>query len=240
MLKITNLNIDSGSVSILEDINLEINSGEVHAILGPSCSGKSTLVNSIIGHPELQISSGKIHFKRRLLNNLDTASRSRLGIFLSLQYPPEILGTNNLQLTLDVLKFRKDDREITDLIGDYKNLVKKFELGSEWNKREFNQGSIGEKKKNELVQMNLINPSLLILDEIDVDVNEDDLKSITENINTFLQQKGKACIIVAQDPKILETIKPTHVHVIVNGKIVKSGDNKIIKRITRNGYREFS
>lgn len=240
MLKITNLNVDSGQLTILEDINLEINSGEIHAILGPSCSGKSTLAYSILGHPELQISSGKIHFKRKLLNNLDTSSRSKLGIFLSLQYPPEILGTSNLQLTRDILRLRKDSRESTDIIGDYKKLIKEFELGSEWNNREFNQGSIGEKKKNELVQMNLLNPSLLILDELDVDVEEDNLKSMTENVNEFLKQKGKACIIIAQDPKILETIKPTHVHVIVNGKIVKSGDNKIIKRITRNGYREFS
>jgi Fe-S cluster assembly ATP-binding protein len=240
MLKITNLNIGSGELSILEDINLEINAGEVHAILGPSCSGKSTLAHAILGHPHLEISSGKIHFKRKLLNKMQTAERSRLGIFLSLQYPPEILGTNNLQLTRDILKLRKDKRESTDIIGDYKKLIKEFDLGSEWNNRDFNAGSVGEKKKNELVQMNLMDPSLLILDQIETDVDPENLGSMIENVTEFLKQKGKACIIIAQDPKILGAIKPTHVHVIVNGKIVKSGDAKIIKRITQHGYREFS
>ena len=241
MLKITNLNMNADVIPILEDINLEINEGEIHAIMGPSCSGKTTLANSIAGNSNLSIAKGKLNFKRKVLNTLQPNERSKLGIFLSAQYPPEISGSNNLQMMQTILKLRDDKRETTEVINNYKDLVKKFELGSEWTNREFNLAtSIGEKKKHEVVQMFMLNPCLIILDEIEVGLDTEAIKMVATNINTFLKQKGKAAIVVTQDPKILEEIKPTHVHVMINGRIVKSGDKRIIKRIIQNGYPEFS
>jgi Fe-S cluster assembly ATP-binding protein len=241
MLKITNLSISANEHLILDEINLEIKEGEIHAIMGPNGAGKSSLANIIAGNPQFQITKGKINFKRRILNEMPPEERSRMGIFMTFQDPPEIEGISNLQITKDILKSRNDKRSTTDIINDFKSLVSKFDLGSEWAKREFNLGaSGGEKKKNEMLQMRLLDPNLLILDEIDSGLDVDAVKNITTDIKNFLANPKKSAIIITHQPTILETIKPTHVHVIVNGKIVKSGDKKIIKRIIENGYREFS
>lgn len=241
MLKITNLHVTAQGEEILRGIDLEIKEGEIHAIMGPNGAGKSSLANAIAGNPEYTVSNGKMNFKRKVLNTLTPDVRSKLGIFMTFQDPPEIDGISNLQLSRDILKARGDKRTSSDIISDYKKLVQKFELGSEWGKREFNFGaSGGEKKKNEVLQMNLLNPSLVILDEIDSGLDVDAVKTISEDIKTFLANKGKAALIITHQPTILETIKPTHVHVIVDGKIVKTGDKRIIKGIIENGYRKFS
>jgi Fe-S cluster assembly ATP-binding protein len=241
MLKITNLHVNAQGAEILKGIDLEIKEGEIHAIMGPNGAGKSSLANAIAGNPEYTISNGKMNFKRKVLNTLTPDVRSKMGIFMTFQDPPEIDGISNLQLSRDILKARGDSRTSSDIISDYKKLVHKFELGSEWGKREFNYGaSGGEKKKNEVLQMNLLNPSLVILDEIDSGLDVDAVKTISADIKTFLANKGKAALIITHQPTILETIKPTHVHVIVDGKIVKTGDKRIIKGIIENGYRKFS
>lgn len=241
MLKITNLNMNIDIIPVLEDINLEINEGEIHAILGPSGSGKSILANAIAGNTDLAITKGKINFKRKVLNLMSADDRSKLGIFMSFQEPPEFNGVTNLELTQTMLKARGDGRSNTDILTAYKELVKQFDLGSEWSNRGYNSGaSTGEKKKNEIVQMHMLDPSLAILDDIDSGLDVDTLKDVATNLKKFLSQKGKAGIIITHQPAILETIKPTHVHVLVNGRIVKSGDRRIIKRIIENGYREFS
>jgi len=241
MLKITNLNINVEEITILEDINLEIKEGEVHAIMGPNGAGKSSLANVIAGNPEYTVTGGKMNFKRRILNTLLPEERSRMGIYMTFQDPPEIDGISNLQLMRDVLRSRGDKRSSSDIISDYKQLVQKFDLGGDWGKREFNYGaSGGEKKKNEIIQMQLLDPSLLILDEIDSGLDIDAVKTISQDIKEFLTKPGKAALIITHQPRILETIKPTHVHIIVDGKIVKSGDRRIIKGIIENGYRKFS
>lgn len=241
MLKITNLHVTAEGDEILNGIDLEIKEGEIHAIMGPNGAGKSSLANVIAGNPAYAISNGKINFKRKVLNTLTPDVRSKMGIFMTFQDPPEIDGISNLQLSRDILKARGDKRGATDIISDYKNLVQKFELGSEWGKREFNcNASGGEKKKNEVLQMNLLNPSLVILDEIDSGLDVDAVKTISADIKSFLANKGKAALIITHQPTILEAIKPTHVHIIVNGRIVKSGDKRIIKGIIENGYRKFS
>jgi Fe-S cluster assembly ATP-binding protein len=241
MLKITNLNINVEEITILEDINLEIKEGEVHAIMGPNGAGKSSLANVIAGNPEYTVTGGKMNFKRRILNTLLPEERSRMGIYMTFQDPPEIDGISNLQLMRDILRSRGDKRTSSDIITDYKQLVQKFDLGGDWGKREFNYGaSGGEKKKNEIIQMQLLDPSLLILDEIDSGLDIDAVKTISQDIKEFLTKPGKAALIITHQPRILETIKPTHVHIIVDGKIVKSGDRRIIKGIIENVYRKFS
>jgi Fe-S cluster assembly ATP-binding protein len=241
MLKITNLSVNVAEFDILKNINLEVNEGEIHAILGPNGAGKSSLANAITGHPEIIVTKGRMSFNKKSLLKMAADERSRAGIFMTFQDPPEIPGVSNLQLTRDILKARGDSRDGGTIINDYKKFVKQFELGSEWGKRDFNLGaSGGEKKKNEVLMMQMINPSLLILDEIDSGLDIDAVQQVTKDIKTFLAKEGKACIIITHQPTILDTIKPTHVHVIVNGTIVESGDITLVKRISKNGYREFS
>lgn len=241
MLKITNLSATIDGIDILSNINLEVNAGEIHAIMGPNGAGKSSLANAIAGNPYITVTKGRMSFNKKSILKLEADVRSRAGIYMTFQDPPEIPGVSNLQLTRDILKARGDDRDSGGVINDYKKLVKQFELGSEWGKRDYNLGaSGGEKKKNEVIQMRMINPSLVILDEIDSGLDVDAVQEITKDIKAFLATEGKACIIITHQPTILTTIKPTHVHVIVDGTIVESGDITLVKRIGKNGYREFS
>jgi Fe-S cluster assembly ATP-binding protein len=166
MLKITNLHVSVDNNAILQGIDLEIKEGEIHAIMGPNGAGKSSLANVIAGNPDYAIVNGKINFKRKLLNTLTPDVRSKMGIFMTFQDPPEIDGISNLQLMRDILKARDDKRSSTDIISDYKNLIQRFDLGGEWGKREFNYGaSGGEKKKNEVIQMNLLNSILFLISQ---------------------------------------------------------------------------
>ncbi len=241
MLKITNLTVGVADEDILKNISLDVNAGEIHAIMGPNGAGKSSLANAISGNPLLTIKKGRMSFKRKSIVAMPPNERSQLGIFMTFQDPPEIPGVSNLQLTRDILKSRGDERDNSTIINDYKKLVKQFELGSEWGKRDYNLGaSGGEKKKNEVIQMHMMDPSLLILDEIDSGLDVDAVQEITKDIKAFLAKEGKACIIITHQPTILETIKPTHVHIIVDGSIVETGDMKLVKRISKDGYRKFS
>ena len=241
MLKITNLNVDIAEANILEDINLEINEGEIHALVGPAGSGKSAFAHSIAGHPNLTITKGKLNFKRKLITALEPNKRSNLGIFVSFQHPPEIPNISNTQLIQSIFSARGEKKELTTIINDIKLLTKTLELGSEWHNKDFNLGASGlEARKAELVQMHLLDPSLVILDDIDSFLDESAVDEIAQSVSSFLKKPGKAGIIITQNATILKTIKPNHVHVMVEGRIVKSGDRRIINRIINNGYREFS
>lgn len=241
MLKITNLSASAEGVDILQGVTLDVNPGEIHAIMGPNGAGKSSLANVITGNPMYVITKGRMSYNKKSMLKMTPDERSKLGIFMTFQDPVEIPGISNLQLTRDILKARGDSRDAGSIINDYKQLVKQFELGSEWGKRDYNSGaSGGEKKKNEVIQMRMLNPDLVILDEIDSGLDVDAVQEVTKDIKEFLTQEGKSCIIISHQPAILEALKPTHVHVLVGGSIVESGDAKLIKRINKNGYREFS
>jgi Fe-S cluster assembly ATP-binding protein len=241
MLKLTNLHVQAEGEDILTDINLEIKPGEVHAILGPNGAGKSTIANTIAGNPLFKITKGRINFKRKNITEMTADQRSKLGIFMTFQDPPNLEGVNNLQLARDILREHNDKRNNTNIIQDYKNLVKKLDLGGDWANRNFNIGaSGGERKKNEVLQCLMMDPDLLILDEIDSGLDVDAITTVGLEIAQFLSKKNKACLIITHQPNILELIKPTHVHVVVQGAIVESGTSRILKRILKNGYREFS
>lgn len=230
-----------GDIPVLDGIELEVNEGEIHAIIGPSGAGKSVLANLILGHPELIVVKGRISFNRKVLTKLSPAERSRLGIHLTYPEPPEISGLTNLEIIQGAMAQREEKKELTTIINAYKDLSKQYELGAEWSSKEFNAGAtILEKRKNELVQMHLLDPELVIIDDIDADLDNATVTELGVSINTFLSKKGKAGIIITQSATILDTIKPTHVHVLVGGKIVKSGDRRIIKGIIKDGYRKFS
>ena len=241
MLKITKLSATIGDIAVLDSIDLEVNEGEVHAIIGPSGAGKSVLANVILGHPELVLSKGRISFNRKVLTKLSPAERSRLGIHLTYPDSPEISGLSSLDVIQNALSCRGEKKELTTLINTYKDLAKKYELGAEWSGKDFNMGAtILEKRKNELIQMHLLDPSLTIIDDIDSGLDDTTVEELGNSIKTFLSKSGKAGIIITQSATILDTIKPTHVHVLINGKIVKSGDRRIIKGIIKDGYRKFS
>ena len=241
MLKITKLSATLGEMTVLENIDLEVNEGEIHAIIGPSGAGKSVLANIILGHPQITVAKGRINFNKKLLTKISPPERNKLGIYLTYSDPPEIPGLTNLQVMKQALDARGEKKELTTVINSYKELSKKFELGAEWFDKEFNSNaSLFEKRKNELAQMHLLDPMLAIIDDMDSVLEVEAVNELGTDIKSFLSKKGKAGIIISENATILDTIKPTHVHVLVDGKIVKSGDRRIIKGIIKDGYRKFS
>lgn len=235
MLSISDLTVKEQEFLLLENINLEINAGEIHAVIGDYDSGKSTLGEIIAKRPGLEIVSGKISFKRKSLKNLEPEDCSKLGIFLSFQDPPDIVGLTNLSFIEKILAFRNNKKEDTAKL--YGDLAKKFDLGGEWSGKILNSStSISERKKNEIAQMLIMDPSLVILDTLEEDLDNKTLDDLSNILKEFLSKKGKAAVIISRDMSLLERIEPDHVHLMKKGKIVKSGDKKIIKRISKNGY----
>lgn len=242
MLKIKNLNAVVLDQDVLSNINLEVNAGEIHAIMGPLHSGKSALVHAILGIPSIHYTSGDIEYKESSISTKLVSERSLSGIFVSFQEPPVIDAITNLDLVKNILKLRGDTRPESVLEKDYKALCVSLGLSSNHGHKIVNHESITptERKKNELLHMLLLNPDLVILDEIDAGVDSDELDSVASTIKSFLDDKRKAAILVTHNHKLLDSIVPTHVHVMVNGEIVEQGSTELYKRIIEDGYSQFS
>ena len=243
-LNINNLNVSIDGKKILHDFNLNINAGEVHAIMGPNGSGKSTLANVLAGNENYEVNSGKIIFKDQDLFELNIEERAQLGIFLAFQYPVEIPGVNItpfLQASLNS-RLKKQKKEELDSLSFAKILrVKAEELGisTDMLKRSINTGfSGGEKKRYEILQMSVLNPEFTIFDETDSGLDVDALKIVTEGINKF-KNKNNSFLIITHYQKLLDYIHPDFVHVMRDGKIVKSGDISLASEIEENGYQKF-
>ena len=244
MLKINNLNAKIKNKSILKDFKLEINPGEVHAIMGPNGSGKSTLSNILSGKKGYDV-SGEILFENKNLFKLETEERAHEGIFLAFQYPLEIPGVNTnifLKTSLNAIKKARGEKELDAL--EFLNLVKKKakELKFEEEKlnRQLNVGfSGGEKKKNEILQMSILNPKLSILDETDSGLDIDALKVVANGVNS-LRQKNNSFLIITHYQRLLDYIKPDYVHVLMNGKIIKSGGPELALELEQKGYENFN
>jgi len=235
MLSISNLSVKSNDFLLLEDINLEIGTGEIHAIVGDYDSGKSTLGHILTKRPDLEIISGKINFKRKSLKNLQPEDCSRLGIFLSFQDPPAVNGLTNWSFIKQIFESRNQTN--SGLEKMYDDVTKVFNLGKNWGSKGLNFSSdIIEKKKNEIAQMLLLDPSLVVLDTFEEDLDQDTIDEMSVVIKNFLNKKGKSAILISKEMDLLEKVTPDFVHVIKQGKIIKSGDKKIIKRIIKNGY----
>lgn len=242
MLKIKNLNAIILDQAVLSNISLEVNAGEIHAIMGPQHSGKSTLVHAILGVPSIHYESGDIEYKGASISNKSVSERSLSGIFVSFQEPPVIDGITNLDLVKSILKLRGDARPESTLEKDYKALCVSLGLSSSHGQKIVNHESITstERKKNELLHMLLLSPDLIILDEIDLGVDADELDCIATTIRAFLENKNKAAILVTHNHKLLDTLVPTQVHVMVDGEIVEQGSTELYKRIVEDGYPQFS
>ena len=243
-LNINNLNVSIDGKKILDDFNLTINQGEVHAIMGPNGSGKSTLANVLAGNEDYEIKSGKIVFKDSNLLDLNIEERAQKGLFLAFQYPVEIPGVNItpfLQASTNS-KLKNENKPEIDNLSFAKILRKKAEelgINTDMLKRSINSGfSGGEKKRYEILQMSILNPHLTIFDETDSGLDVDALKIVTEGINKFKNKKN-SFLIITHYQKLLDYIRPDYVHVMRNGKIVKSGDIFLASEVEKSGYKNI-
>ena len=243
-LNINNLNVSIEGKKILDDFNLTINQGEVHAIMGPNGCGKSTLANVLAGNEDYKINSGKIIFKDEDLLDLNIEERAKAGLFLAFQYPVEIPGVNItpfLQASINS-KLKNENKPELDSLSFAKLLRKKAEelgIDAQMLKRSINTGfSGGEKKRYEILQMSVLNPEFTIFDETDSGLDVDALRIVTEGINRFKNNEN-SFLIITHYQKLLDYIHPDYVHVMRNGKIVKSGDITLAAEIERSGYKNL-
>ena len=244
MLKIEDLKASIDNKDILKGLNLEIKAGEVHAIMGPNGSGKSTLSNVLSGKKGYEI-SGKVTFEEKNLLNLEVEERAHKGIFLAFQYPLESPGVNTnifLKTSLNAIKKSRGEKELDAI--EFLKLVKQKALDLKFDEkilsRQLNVGfSGGEKKKNEILQMSILNPKLSILDETDSGLDIDALKIVSEGVNA-LRNKKSSFLIITHYQRILDYIKPDFVHVLINGKIVKSGGSELAQELEKKGYEKFN
>ena len=244
MLEIKNLKVSINKKSILNGLNLNIKAGEVHAIMGPNGSGKSTLANVLSGKKGYEV-SGELKFKGKNLKEIPVEERAQKGIFLAFQYPLEISGvnTNNfLKTSLNSIRKANGEKELDTL--SFLKLVKEKskELGIDEKilSRQLNVGfSGGEKKKNEILQMKILDPNLSILDETDSGLDIDALKIVSDGVNS-LRSKNRSFLIITHYQRLLDYIKPDFVHVLVDGKIAKTGCSDLAKELEKEGYEGVS
>ena len=243
MLEIKNLfvKLADENKEILNDFNIKIKKGEIHAIMGPNGTGKSTLSKVIFNNNKYTITKGDILFEEKSIKGLNTDEIARLGLFLSNQLPPEIDGVT----TSDFLRTALNEKEEMPLMT-YINKITKASDDLHFEKdmihRNLNKGfSGGEKKKNEILQLKMLEPKFIILDEIDSGLDVDSLKIVCENINNYLKEhKDASLLIITHYPRILEYIKPDYVHVMTDGQIKETGDYNLALEIEKNGYKDYN
>ena len=241
MLEIKNLHASIDDTKILKGLNLNVNAGEVHAIMGPNGSGKSTLASVIAGREDYEVTDGEINFSGNELSDLGPDERAREGIFLAFQYPVEIPGvstTNFMKTAVNQIRESKGEKPL-DAVAFLKLMKEKMKLVNikqELLSRSINEGfSGGEKKRNEIFQMAMLDPKLSILDETDSGLDIDALKIVSNGVNA-LRNKDNATIVVTHYQRLLDYIVPDYVHVLMDGRIVKSGDKTLALELEEKGY----
>ena len=240
LLQIKDLYVNAGKKQILKGLNLTINKGEVHVIMGPNGAGKSTLANCIFNNPEYTKISGKIDFEGENINDLSTDKIAKKGIFMSFQSPEEIPGISCLNF-LKTAKNKIQEKPVK--IFEFKDTVKKYveelNMNPKLIERNLNVGfSGGEKKKNEILQMLVLEPKLVILDETDSGLDVDAVRTVSKGIEMYKNEEN-AVLIITHNTRILENLKVDYVHILVDGKIVKTGDASLAQEIEVNGYSQY-
>ena len=241
LLKINDLHAETSGKKILQGLELEIKPGEVHAIMGPNGSGKSTLGKVLARHPENNVTRGNLAFKGEDIHGLEPHEIAQQGLFLAFQYPTEIPGVSNMEFLKASVDAHhkangKEQLNTTDFVRSVRALAEELGLNAEFLKRGVNEGfSGGEKKRNEILQLKLLNPELAILDETDSGLDIDALKVVAKGINDFRSDQN-AILLITHYQRLLDYIVPDYVHVLADGKIVQSGDKKLALELEQKGY----
>ena len=241
MLKIENLHAGVDGTDILKGLNLEVKSGEVHAIMGPNGSGKSTLGHVLAGRPGYNVTAGSATLLGQNLLEMETEDRARLGLFLAFQYPVEIPGVSNMEFLKAAVDAQREQRgeqpiDAVTFMKKARETCKIVDLDPAFLKRGVNEGfSGGEKKRNELMQMILLEPRLAILDETDSGLDIDALQVVARGVNA-MRSENRAFVMVTHYQRLLDYIEPDHVHVLADGRIVRSGDKSLALELEARGY----
>lgn len=237
-LKINNLHVKVEDKEILKGLNLEVKTGEVHAIMGPNATGKSTLASAIMGNPVYDVTEGTIYLDDKDVLEMEVHERSRNGLFLAMQYPAEVTGVTNSEFVRAALRSHNNNETISlfKFIKEYEKQIEELKMDHKLAHRYLNEGfSGGEKKRNEILQMKMLKPKIAILDEIDSGLDIDNLRIVGNAVNDMVSAEF-GCILITHYQRILDYIKPTHVHIMIDGKIVKSGGTELIAKIEEQGY----
>ena len=237
VLEIKDLKARVEEKEILKGVNLTIKSGEVHAIMGPNGTGKSTLSSVIMGSPRYQVLGGDILLDNESIMDKAVDERARLGLFLAYQYPQEVSGVTNSDFIRAAMK-AKDGKPVSlfSFIRNYEKACEELKMPDDLAHRYLNEGfSGGEKKRNEILQMKMLKPKFAILDEIDSGLDVDALRIVGENVSNMVNEDF-GCLLITHYERLLDYIKPDFVHVMINGKIVKTGGAELIQKIDREGY----
>lgn len=241
MLEIKNLHAGIDGKEILKGLNLRVDAGQVHAIMGPNGSGKSTLANVLAGRPRYEVTAGSVLFEGKDLLSLPTEERAREGVFLAMQYPVEIPGVNNiyfLKAALNALRKHRGEEELdaVEFLQVAREKMKVVELDESFMNRGVNEGfSGGEKKRNEIFQMAVLDPKLAILDETDSGLDIDALRIVAEGVNA-LRSEHHSVLVITHYQRLLRYLVPDFVHVLANGRIVKSGGKELAEELEQKGY----
>ncbi len=246
MLQITNLHANVGDKPILKGLTLSLGAGEIHAIMGPNGAGKSTLGYVLSGRPGYEVTAGSVTFNGQDLLSLEPHERAAAGLFLGFQYPVEIPGVSNVQFLREALNAQRKHRGEAPLSGGEFLKVARDQAGAlgmdmDMLKRPVNVGfSGGEKKRNEMVQMGIINPALAILDETDSGLDIDALRVVGDGINRIMRKPDKAVLLITHYQRLLDYVKPDFVHVLDGGRITRTGGAELALELERDGYREIA
>jgi Fe-S cluster assembly ATP-binding protein len=246
MLKIDNLHASVDGKAILKGLSLDLNPGEIHALMGPNGSGKSTLAYVLSGRPGYEVTEGSVTLDGENLLQMEPHERAAHGMFLGFQYPVEIPGVSNVQFLRTAVNAQRKARGSSELsAGEFLRIAREqadaLDLSMDMMKRGVNVGfSGGEKKRNEMVQMGIIDPRLAILDETDSGLDIDALRIVGEGINRIMRKPDKAVLLITHYQRLLDTVEPDFVHVLSDGKIVRSGGPELARALEREGYREVA
>ena len=248
--KISNLRVSIEDKKILQGVNLEVKSGEIHAIMGPNGSGKSTLANTLAGHPDYKVDEGNVFFGDEMRNKnileISPDERANLGLFLAFQYPVEVPGVrvqNFLKLAYEARFKDQPKRQFKKAIEFRKylqELTNELKINKDFLERGLNEGfSGGEKKQLEILQMALLEPKFAVLDETDSGLDIDAIKKVSTGVNEIIRKHKTGVIVITHYQRILDYLKPDFVHIMIDGKIVESGDVSLINKIEKEGYGGF-
>jgi Fe-S cluster assembly ATP-binding protein len=238
-LTIKDLHVEIEGKEILKGVNLEIKGGEIHAVMGPNGTGKSTLSSAIMGHPKYEVTKGSITFDGEDVLEMEVDERARVGLFLAMQYPSEISGVTNADFLRSAINSRREEGQEISLMKFIRTMdanMEELEMDPDMAQRYLNEGfSGGEKKRNEILQLMMIQPKIAILDEIDSGLDIDALKIVSKGINKMRGEEF-GCLIITHYQRLLNYITPDKVHVMMQGRVVKSGGPELAKRLESEGY----